>query len=200
MKMKKQKKPQKKFNLPKPNINASSSRSWTIFIIVFSFFLSIAFSAVMSVVMNKLNIIWAFFVLFAIIAINILADCIGTAAMSAEEPPFHSLAARKVKGAAESIFLIRHASQIAIVCLDIIGDIAGIISGSATTLIVAEMVIALKWDAVLPSLILTGIVSSLTIGGKAVAKLFSMRNANSIIFSLGKFMGFFSCKKTQKDK
>ena len=60
---------------------------------------------------------------------------IGTAVQSAEEKPFHSLAARKVKGARESISVIRHAPQLANLCCDVIGDIAGIISGATTTLI-----------------------------------------------------------------
>ena len=63
---------------------------------------------------------------------------IGTAVQSAEEKPFHSLAARKVKGARESISVIRHAPQLANLCCDVIGDIAGIISGATTTLIVSE--------------------------------------------------------------
>lgn len=62
--------------------------------------------------------------------INILFDMIGTAVQSAEEKPFHSLAARKVKGARESISVIRHAPQLANLCCDVIGDIAGIISGA----------------------------------------------------------------------
>lgn len=61
----------------------------------------------------------------------------------AEEKPFHSLAARKVKGARESISVIRHAPQLANLCCDVIGDIAGIISGATTTLIVSELVVNL---------------------------------------------------------
>ena len=100
---------------------------------------------------------------------------IGTAVQSAEEKPFHSLAARKVKGARESISVIRHAPQLANLCCDVIGDIAGIISGATTTL--------------------TGIVSSLTIGGKAMSKGISMNNGNSIVFTVGKIMSVFKrCK------
>ena len=120
---------------------------------------------------------------------------IGTAVQSAEEKPFHSLAARKVNGARESISVIRHAPQLANLCCDVIGDIAGIISGATTTLIVSELVAKFNLSGILPSLILTGIVSSLTIGGKAMSKGISMNNGNSIVFTVGKIMSVFKrCK------
>ena len=115
---------------------------------------------------------------------------IGTAVQSAEEKPFHSLAARKVKGARESISVIRHAPQLANLCCDVIGDIAGIISGAATALIVEQLAKVLGIKALFPSLLLTGIVSSLTIGGKAVCKVIAMQRANSIVFSIGRLYAF----------
>ena len=130
----------KKFKVPKPDSNVSTSHKWTIFVIFLSFVLSLVFSLITSVAMQSLNLFFAFIVLFAIIAINILFDMIGTAVQSAEEKPFHSLAARKVKGARESISVIRHAPQLANLCCDVICDIAGIISGATTTLIVSELV------------------------------------------------------------
>ena len=163
----------KKFKVPKPDSNVSTSHKWTIFVIFLSFVLSLVFSLITSVAMQSLNLFFAFIVLFAIIAINILFDMIGTAVQSAEEKPFHSLAARK-----ESISVIRHAPQLANLCCDVIGDIAGIISGATTTLIVSELVVKFNLSGILPSLILTGIVSSLTIGGKAMSKGISMNNGN----------------------
>ena len=112
----------KKFKVPKPDSNVSTSHKWTIFVIFLSFVLSLVFSLITSVAMQSLNLFFAFIVLFAIIAINILFDMIGTAVQSAEEKPFHSLAARKVKGARESISVIRHAPQLANLCCDVIGD------------------------------------------------------------------------------
>ena len=182
----------KKFKVPKPDSNVSTSHKWTIFVIFLSFVLSLVFSLITSVAMQSLNLFFAFIVLFAIIAINILFD---TAVQSAEEKPFHSLAARKVKGARESISVIRHAPQLANLCCDVIGDIAGIISGATTTLIVSELVAKFNLSGILPSLILTGIVSSLTIGGKAMSKGISMNNGNSIVFTVGKIMSVFKrCK------
>lgn len=181
-------KPKKKFKMPKPSSNVSVSHKWTVFVVALSFTLSVMFSAVTSVLMASMSIVWAFIVLFAIIGINILFDIIGTSVMSAEEYPFHSLAARKVSGAKETIKIIRHAPQVSNLCCDVIGDIAGIISGAATALIVTELVAAFKLSGMLPSLLLTGLVGAMTIGGKALCKGIAMQNGNSIVYFIGKMI------------
>lgn len=181
----------KKFKMPHPDSNVSSSHKWTVIVIVMSFALSVIFSYITSAAMQSLSVFFAFIILLLIIAVNILFDMIGTAVQSAEEAPFHSLAARKVGGARESISVIRHAPQLANMCCDVIGDIAGIISGATTALIVAELVAIFELKGMLPSLILTGIVGSLTIGGKAMCKGISMQNGNSIVFAVGRMMYFF---------
>lgn len=190
--MKKNNKPGKNsFKVAKSSQNVSGSRTWTLVVIVLSFVLSVIFSAIATVSLSRLDVLWAFFILLAIIVINILFDIIGTATQTAEESPFHSLSSRKVKGAAESVMIIRHAPQISNMCCDCMGDIAGIISGAVTTLIVAELVTAFGWEGILPSLILTGIVSSLTIGGKAFFKVIAIRNSNHIVLFMGRLLSFF---------
>ncbi|MGN0149249.1 MAG: hypothetical protein ACI4C7_03250 [Clostridia bacterium] len=181
----------KKFKVPQPESNVSTSHKWTIIVVVLSFILSVTFSFITSVAMQSLTIPFAFLLLFLIIAVNILFDMVGTAVQSAEEKPFHSLASRKVPGARESISVIRHAPQLANMCCDVIGDIAGIISGATTTLIVTEFVAKFQLTGMLPGLILTGLVGALTIGGKAMSKGISMQNGNSIVFIVGKLMYFF---------
>ncbi len=181
----------KKFKVPHPDSNVSTSHKWTVIVLILSFVLSVFFSFITSVAMESLTIFFAFVLLLVIIAVNILFDMVGTAVQSAEEAPFHSLASRKVAGARESISVIRHAPQLANMCCDVIGDIAGIISGATTTLIVTEFVAMFHLKGMLPSLILTGLVGALTIGGKAMSKGISMQNGNSIVFIVGKIMYFF---------
>ncbi len=179
------------FKVSKPAQNISASISWNIIVIILSFVLSVIFSAVTTISLSRLDLLWAFFVLLAIIVINILFDIIGTATQTAEESPFHSLAARKVKGAAQSVMIIRHAPQISNFCCDCMGDVAGIISGGVTALIVAELVSAFSLEGIMPSLMLTGIVSALTIGGKAVFKVVSIKNSNRIVYFMGKAVSVF---------
>ena len=176
--------------MPAPGNSAKANNKWTVIVVIVSFVLSIVFSAVTSTVLSGIGIVFAFIVLFIIIGINVLFDIIGTAVMNAEEAPFHSLARRRVFGAAEGIKIIRNAPQISNLCCDVIGDIAGIISGAATALIVEQLAKVLGIKALFPSLLLTGIVSSLTIGGKAVCKVIAMQRANSIVFSIGRLYAF----------
>ncbi|MBQ3463659.1 MAG: hypothetical protein IJH36_11250 [Clostridia bacterium] len=180
----------KKFTVPRPKINVSISHKWTVSVLILSFVLSVFFSFITSMMMESLTLLFALLLLLIIIAVNIFFDMIGTAVQSAEERPFHSLAARKVKGARESISVIRHAPQLANMCCDVIGDIAGIISGATTALIVTELVAVFHLKGILPSLILTGLVGALTIGGKAMSKGISMQNGNAIVFAVGKIMYF----------
>lgn len=185
---------QKKFKVPKPLSNINVKPSWTVIVLVMSFVISVAFSAVTTMLMADLSILWAFIILFVIIAINVLFDMVGTAVMSAEEYPFHSLAARKVHGAKQAIKIIRHAPQVSSISCDVIGDIAGIISGAATAIIVAELAMAFGTSSILPNLLLTGLVASLTIGGKAVGKGTAMQNGNSVVFLIGKLMYYIKLR------
>lgn len=181
----------KKFKISRPESNVSTTHKWTVAVLILSFVLSVFFSFVTSAAMNSISVFFAFLLLLFIIAVNILFDMVGTAVQSAEEKPFHSLASRRVPGARESISVIRHAPQLANLCCDVIGDIAGIISGATTALIVAELVSMFSLKGMLPSLIITGFVGALTIGGKAMSKGISMKNGNSIVFVVGKIMYFF---------
>lgn len=185
----------KNFYVPPPDINVSVTSKWTVAVLIMSFLVSIAFSAITTVLMDGIGIVWAFLILFFIIGINVLFDMIGTAVLSAQEYPFHSLASRKTPGAKEGISIIRHAPHFASVCCDVIGDIAGIISGAATSLIIAELTLAFGIKSILPSLLLTGIVASLTIGGKAVCKGVAMHNGNAVVFFLGRLMNFLKFRK-----
>lgn len=181
------------FKVSKPALNIEISHKWTVTVVVLAFFLSVAISSVTSGVMARLDIVCAFFVLMAIVVINVGFDMIGTAVGAAEEHPFHSLAARRVSGAAQTISVIRHAPQVANLCNDVIGDIAGIISGASTALIVTKLATLLGVGSVWISLSLTGLVSSLTIGGKAFFKGIAMQNCNQIVFFIGKLLYCVSC-------
>ena len=81
-----------------------------------------------------------FLVLLVIIFVGIIFDIVGVAVTSADEKPFHSMAARKVPGAQECIMLLRNASRVSSICNDVIGDICGVISGSASAAIAAVII------------------------------------------------------------
>ena len=133
----------------------------------------------------------AFLILLIIVLIGILFDIIGVAVTSADEKPFHSMAARKVPGAQEAIRLLRNAERVSSICNDVIGDICGVVSGSASATIAAQILAKFEftWPMVV-SLVMSALVAGLTVGGKAVGKTFAMNSCTFIVHTAGKIVYF----------
>ena len=126
--------------------SSKKERNKTIRWVVTIFFVTILVSGTISfasdLIMANSTMLVAFIILLAIVLIGILFDVIGVAVTSADEKPFHSMAARKVPGAQESIRLLRNAERVSSICNDVVGDICGVVSGSASATIAAP---ALQW-------------------------------------------------------
>ncbi|MDY6314396.1 MAG: hypothetical protein SPL89_04400 [Clostridia bacterium] len=172
--------------------NKKASVKWIVSIFVWTFVLSITMSVVSSAVLEELNIVFAFLILIVIVSIGIVFDMIGIAVTTADETPFHALASKKYKSAACSIKLIRNAEKVSSFCNDVVGDIAGIVSGSTLAVIVAH-IFSEGNSAV--SVVMTGILSAVTVGGKAIGKTMAMKNANKIVHIASVIIYSFSRKK-----
>ena len=169
---------------------------WTAGITLFSFIVSIAASLVSSSILDQLNTSIAILILLFIISIGIVFDIIGIAVTAAEEKPFHAMAARKVYGAREAIRLIRNANRVANFCNDVVGDICGILSGSVVAFIAISLEPALgPVLSIVVSLAATGLVSAMTIGGKAIGKGIAMNLSHEIIIKVGATLRFLSRRK-----
>lgn len=157
------------------------------------FFVTIVVSALISLiseeVMASSSIIVAFLILFVIVLIGILFDIIGVSVTSADETPFHAMAARKVPGAKESIRLLRKAEKVSSICNDVVGDICGVVSGSASATIAAQVLRSFEfsWPRMVV-LIMSALVAGLTVGGKAIGKTFAVNSSTQIVHSVGKFL------------
>ena len=129
----------------------------------------------------------AFVILFTIVCMGVVADTIGLAVTSADEKPFHSMAARKVPGSVESIRLLRNAERVSSICNDVIGDICGVVSGSASATIAAQILASFEfsWPDVV-SLVMSGLVAGLTVGGKAMGKTLALNSSTEIVAAVGK--------------
>ena len=180
--------------------NQKSDYSWAIKTLIITFVLSALFNLFSSSVTQNTSIIVAFIILLLIISVGIVFDLIGTAITTAEETAFHSLSTRKIKGARSAIKLIRAKDKAANFCNDIIGDICGIISGSAAAAIIAYFSVNLTsaLDLII-SLVITGFVAALTVSGKALAKTIAIKYNNRIVYFVAKMLSFFGFdKKTKK--
>ena len=157
------------------------------------FFTTVVISGLISLISDELmessGIIAAFVILLAIVLIGILFDVVGVAVTSADEKPFHAMAARKVPGAREAIRLLRRAERVSSICNDVVGDICGVVSGSASAAIAAQL-LAMKdftWPKMV-SLLMSALVAGLTVGGKAIGKTFAVNSSTTIVHSVGKII------------
>ena len=116
---------------------------------------------------------------------------IGTSSLTSKESTFHSMNAKKIKGAKETIKLIKNNVKISSICNDIVGDICGIVSGGLGAVLAISIANITKVNISLISVITAALISSLTIGGKAIFKTVAIKNSDKIIFSVGKLLSFF---------
>ena len=165
-------------------------RSKTIRWVVTIFFVTILISGVISLVSDEVmansSLIVAFLILFVIIFLGIIFDIIGMAVATASEKPFHSMAARKVPGAQESIRLLRNAERVSSICNDVVGDICGVVSGSASATIAALILTnaEIGWPRGV-SLAMSALAAGLTVGGKAIGKTFAVKSCTKIVHIVG---------------
>src|SRR5690625_570249 len=180
-----------------PQIKRSIKFSLTIAVI--TFVLAAIFSIVSSSLLSK--IIWylGMIVVLIIVLIGIVFDMLGIASTAAKEAPFHAMAAEKVHGAKESVIIIHNADKFASFSNDVIGDISGIVSGTATAIVVLQISQILGYSDgsavhISISVILTSFVAALTVGGKALGKYFAIHNSTEIIMMTGKVIAVIESK------
>ena len=179
-----------------PSISRKESQKnviWFVTIFVVTIIVSSLISLISEEIMAGSGIILAFVILFLIILLGIIFDIIGVAVTSADEAPFHAMAARKVPGAKEAIRLLRKADKVSSICNDVIGDICGVVSGSAAASIAAQLLLTFEfsWERVV-SLAMSAMVAGLTVGGKAIGKSFAVNSSTTIVHSVGKIIAWFT--------
>ena len=170
--------------------------SWIYIISAITFFITILISFVTDRVMGNTGLIAAIFVVLTIVLIGVLFDTVGTAVAAGTTEAFHSMAASKVPSAKYSLLLLNNASKVTNFLNDVIGDIAGIVSGAASAVIVVK-IMALHGDRIeqyLISVLLSATVACLTVGGKAIGKEIALGYTKEIVNFAGKVMCFFNEK------
>jgi len=176
----------KKNKKRKNNVNNGGKKAnWVAKVSLLAFVLSVFFSFISETVLDRVNIAISLFLLLIIVAIGILFDIIGIAVTSANESPFHAMAAHKVKGGKEAVKLIRNADIVSNICNDVVGDICGILSGAAGATIVAKSLMRAPGlnDAIL-SILMAGLISTLTIGGKAKGKSIAINSSKKVVYDV----------------
>lgn len=161
------------------------NKGWVIKAFLITFLITILISGLSNIIAEKSNIYILVIITILIILLGIIFDIIGTSVLTANEATFHAKASNKIKGARESIALIKKAGNIANFCNDIIGDICGIVSGSMGVMISIYLSNKLNINISIITLIVSAIISSLMVGGKAIGKNIAVKKCDNIIFIVG---------------
>lgn len=164
--------------------------------IVTIFAITVCISALMSLISTNLlssaSLAVSFVILVCIIAIGIVFDIIGVAVTAADEKPFHSMASRKVPEAGEALKLIRNAGRVSSFCNDVIGDICGVISGSAAATIASRLwAMHPSTKELVITLSMSALAAGLTVGGKACGKSFAIGSSTSVVRTAATILHFF---------
>lgn len=178
-----------------------SNIRWIITIFFVTILISSTISFLSSSIMEEAGLIEAFIVLLIIVLLGIIFDIIGVAVMSANDKPFHSMASKKVPGAMEALALLRNAEKVSSFCNDVVGDICGVVSGSASAVIAVKALTQINSDTV-SQLVMSSVVAAVTISGKAFGKNIAMTQSVRIVNMVSKpiyyIKSLFRRKKRKK--
>lgn len=123
-------------------------------------------------------------IVVGIVLIGALFDMLGVASAAARETPFHAMASKRVFGARRAIDIVRNAEKVSSICSDVIGDIAGVLSGAGSLAVSVQLSDALGaegWYRELSVIGVTALTTSLTVGAKALGKTIAIHAPTSII-------------------
>lgn len=176
-----------------------SQQRWVLTVVLLSFVLSVVMSSVTSIFVESAGLFVALMALIVLVLLGIITDVIGTAVTSADEQPFIAMASKRIAGARQALRLIRKAERVSSLLNDVVGDIVGIISGSAGS-VIAVYLVSLGLKSAIASMLITAFTSAFMIGGKAYGKGIAIDNSDRIVLAVGKLMAFFERKGKKKPK
>ncbi|QSO53339.1 hypothetical protein JZ785_05575 [Alicyclobacillus curvatus] len=129
------------------------------------------------------------FVVFIIVLVGALFDMLGVAAAAARETPFHAMASKRVFGAKRAIFIVRNAEKVSSLASDVVGDIAGVLSGAGALAVAVQLQRAIGtsgWRGEVVVILLTALVTSITVGAKAIGKTIAIHSPTPIVLFAAK--------------
>lgn len=175
---------------------------WPLIVLVLSFSLSMAFGVLSEVALNGAGIAISVIVIVVFLIIAIITDMIGVAIASCDIKNFRAMASRKVRGAKEAIMLYKHADMVSSIFADILGDICSILSGAAGAAVTTRLITSAMSDftGVVVASLVSAVIASLLIFGKAFMKRYSMNHSDKIILIIGKILSIFHRQKPKKSK
>ncbi|RSL31989.1 hypothetical protein D7Z54_17455 [Salibacterium salarium] len=165
---------------------------WSILIAVITLVLAAIFSIISTAFLSGVGWAIGMLVVLFIVLTGVSFDMVGVAATAASEKPFHAMASKKITGSFQAMLITRNADKVANFCADVIGDISGVVSGTAASAVVLQLTISAGGNdgstlQFVLNVIFTAVVAALTVGGKALGKTLAINHSTTIIFQVGRF-------------
>ena len=168
---------------------------WIITITLLAFIISFIFSLISESTIPKVSLPISIIILILFIVLGVIFDMVGVAVTASNEEPLHAMSSKKIKGAKKAVNFKKNAAKVSSFCNDVIGDICGIISGSAGVTIALNLANKFNIDAFWMSLLITALIASLTIGGKAICKNIAIKNSHNIVHMAAKVLSIYQKNK-----
>jgi len=154
-----------------------------------TFLVSLAFNLGSNSVLSFVPLTLGLVLLLFIILIGVIFDIVGVSATAGEEAPFHAMATNRVPGAKEAIWLVRNADSVSTFCNDLIGDVAGTLSGAVGVAIVFNLGrLSAGLGETLANTFMVALIAALTVGGKSMGKNFAISNSTTILMVVGRVL------------
>jgi len=170
---------------------------WIMTATLLAFFITILFTLISSSLLENVNILVGIIIIVIFILLGVIFDIIGVAVASSDPEPFHAMASKKIHGANTAKRMLKNAEKVSSFCNDVIGDICGIMSGSAGLVVATSISSKYDFNLTITTLLITAIIASLTIGGKAMGKGVAISKSEYIVTKVTKLLNLF---KKQKKK
>lgn len=175
----------------------SESSVWTIKITLITLCLAFFVSFATYLTSNKSNFIISVLTLALLIVVAIAFDSVGVAVTSCNLAPLLALSAKKVKGAAIAVRLVKNAEKVSNICNDVVGDMAGIISGTCAATVAIQLFSG-DGNLNLFNILISSVVSAVTVGGKAFFKSVAINNSKEMVLFVGRIIGIFYRPRMKK--
>ncbi len=171
---------------------------WILIVTILAFTISILMTLFSTITLKNVSLLIAILITFIFILLGIVFDIIGVAVTSGDPVAFHSMSARKVKGGKVGVKLLKNTDKVSSICCDVVGDVCGIISGTSGVAIVSLITSSTDTNELLVSLLVTGLISAFTIGGKALGKGFAINKSKEIVTFVSTILTIFEFKNKRK--
>lgn len=158
-----------------------NSVDWALKIVVLTFILSLISSVLSQIAVGGSDILIATMLLIFMVITSIIFDVIGVSVASCSACAVEETATKDKDTLRVARALISNAEKVNNLCADVIGDICGVMSGACGASIVAALSDAFGTDAFLPSILVSAVIASVTVGGKAFCKRIAVRNSKNIV-------------------